>query len=159
MAVEQDAISLAYEFTYWASLKPPIQLGAGPFGTRLYNEVTGGEVEGERLRGRLLTGGGDWLLIGPDGFGRLDVRAQIETVDGALIYMTYQGLLELNDAVQRALGTGAGTKYADHYFRASPRLESGDARYAWVNQTLFVAAGRLRTGSVPAVEYQVFRVT
>lgn len=77
----------------------------------------------------------------------------------ALIYLTYHGLLELNGAAQQALGTGAGTRYADHYFRAAPRLESGDTRYAWVNQTVFVAAGRLRSGSVPTVEYQVFRVT
>jgi hypothetical protein len=37
------------------------------------------------------------------------------------------------------------------------RLETGDERYAWVNQTLFVADGRVHPG--PVVEYRVHRVT
>ena len=32
-------------------------------------EVIDGEVTGERISGRLLTGGGDWLLVAPDGMG------------------------------------------------------------------------------------------
>jgi Protein of unknown function (DUF3237) len=42
----------------------------------------------------------------------------------------------MNDAVQEAVQTGAETAYADQYFRIAPRLETGDPRYAWVNQTL-----------------------
>ena len=48
-------------------------LGPGPIGTRMYYDVIGGEVIGERLRGKAL-GGGEWALIGPDGFLRVDVR-------------------------------------------------------------------------------------
>jgi hypothetical protein len=150
------SIGLEYECTYWAQLKAPLEIG-GPYGARHFFEVTGGDLTGERLRGRLLTGGGDWALIGPDGWGRLDVRAQIETNDGARILLTYYGLLSVNDVVQQALSAGAGTQYEDHYFRTTPRFETGDPRYAWLNQTVFVAAGHLRSGLV--VEYEVFRVT
>jgi len=69
-------MNLEYEFRYQARLKPPVAIGAGPYGTRMFFEVIGGEFEGKRLKGKILSGGGDWLLAGADGFSRLDVRIQ-----------------------------------------------------------------------------------
>jgi len=147
-------MQLVQECSFTATLKPPVPIGAGPIGTRMYYEVASGEMTGERLRGKVL-GGGEWALIGPDGFLRIDVRVQVETHDGAYIYVQYVGLLGLNDAVQRALGSGGATEYGDQYFYTNPRMETGDARYAWVNTTFFVGEGRVRPG--PGVEYRVWR--
>ena len=155
--VAAAGIELAYEFEYYAMLKPPIEVGPGPYGTRLYYECIGGEVTGERLSGRLLTGGGDWLLVGPDGWGRLDVRAQIETHDNAMIYLSYHGVVEMTEPAQKALAEGGETRWEDHYFRTCPRLETGDTRYSWVNQSVFVAQGRVYPGL--GVQYRVYRVT
>ena len=150
-------MNLEYEFSYRASLKPPLAVGAGPYGTRLVVEVTGGSFEGKRLRGKILTGGGDWLLAGSDGFGRLDVRAQLVTEDGAAIYLSYLGLLEMNPKVQQALADPKhATDYGDQYFRTSPHFETGDPRYAWLNQSLFVAEGHILPDRT--VEYKVYRV-
>jgi Protein of unknown function (DUF3237) len=142
------------EFTFTAALKPPLPIGPGPIGTRMYYEVTGGEIVGDRLRGTLV-GGGEWALIGPDGFLRVDVRLQVETHDGAHLYVQYTGLLELNEAVQGALASGAGTNFGEQYFFTNPRIETGDERYAWVNKTFFVGEGRILPGL--AVEYRVWR--
>ena len=98
-----------------------------------------------------MTGGGDWLLVGPDGMGRLDARAQIETHDNAVLDLTYEGVIEMNERVQTALAEGAETAYEDQYFRTTPRLETGDERYAWVNQTVLVGQGRIYPGSERAV--------
>jgi hypothetical protein len=149
-------MQLEYELTYTATLKDPLTIGAGPYGTRVVYEVTGGRFDGKRLKGKVLTGGADWLLVGPDGWGRLDVRAQFLTDDGAAIYAVYYGVLEMNEKVQRAITAGGSTDYGDQYFRTSPRFETGDPRYSWLNQTVFVAEGRV----VPhAVENKVYRVT
>ena len=148
-------MNLEYEFSYVATLKPPVQIGAGPFGTRIFAEVTGGTVEGKRLKGKVLTGGGDWALIGTDGYARLDVRAQFLTDDGAPPYVQYTGLLEMNQKVADALAIGGSTDYGDQYFRTTPRFETGDPRYAWLNKSLFVAEGRFGPGQV---EYKVYRV-
>jgi hypothetical protein len=151
-------MDLVYEFTYQAQLKPPAGVGPGPFGDRQVFEVIEGRFEGERLNGRILSGGGEWFLVGADGFGRIDVRIQLETDDGAFIYAQYFGLLELNDAVQGFIsGRQEETEFGDQYFRIAPRLECGDPRYGWVNQTVFVAEGRGFPGY--GVEYRVFRVT
>ena len=37
------------------------------FGSRMFLEVTEGQVTGKRLNGRLLSGGGDWIVLGSDG--------------------------------------------------------------------------------------------
>ena len=150
-------MELQYEFEYYAMLKPPLEVGPGPYGTRLFFEVIEGEVTGERLSGRLLPGGGDWVLVGADGWGRLDVRAQIETHDHALIYLTYGGVIQMTDQAQNALAEGGETRWQDLYFRTTPRLETGDPRYGWVNQTLFVAQGRIYPGT--GVQYRVHRIT
>lgn len=147
-------MKLVEECTFRATLKPPVPVGAGPLGTRMVYEVASGVIEGERLRGRLL-GGGEWALIGPDGFLRVDVRVQAETHDGAHLYLQYVGLLEMNDAVQNALASGKGTDYDDQHFYTNPRFETGDPRYAWLNTTFFVGEGRILPEL--GVEYRVWR--
>jgi len=149
-------MDLAHEFTFNARLAPKVQIGDGPWGNRRIREVLGGEVRGERINGAVGSGGGDWILLGPDGWGRLDVRLTINTDDGASIYVQYFGLIEYNEAALAANAGERSTEYAEHYFRTAPRLECGDERYRWVNQTLFVGEGRLHPG--PVVEYRVYRV-
>jgi hypothetical protein len=149
------APQLVEEFTIRADLKPPVDAGAGPFGHRMIFEVSGGRAEGARISAELLTGGGDWVLVGPDGFGRIDVRIQFRCDDGAVIYSEYHGLIEKTEAVGRALTGGGETRFTDQYFRTTPRFETGDERYGWLTRRVFVAQGRILPG---AVEYRVFRV-
>jgi hypothetical protein len=141
--------------TYRADLKPPVEVGAGPFGTRTIFDVIGGSAEGPRLRGKLLASGGDWLLLDDAGIGRLDVRGTLETHDGARIYIQYHGVLEMNEAVLSAVAKGESTDYGDTYFMTQPRFETGDPRYAWLNRVVAVAEGRLLPN---AVEYRVYQV-
>lgn len=149
-------MELVYECTYRAELDPkPLMVGPGPFGTRMVSTVTGGWCKGERLNGSFAGAGADWMLIGTDGFARLDVRGQIVTADGAVIYVSYNGLLEMNQKVAAATG-GGETQFEDQYFRSLLRMESGAPSYDWVNKTLFVGRGRVARG---AVEYEVYRVT
>jgi hypothetical protein len=132
-------------------------VGAGPFGQRLNFTVVGGELVGDRIKGTFDGAGGDWLLLGPDGVGRLDVRFTVRTGDGAHIYVQYFGILKLTPEIQAILGGGSTpTGYGDQYFFMTPRLETGDERYSWVNETVFVGEGRVLPG--PAVEYRVYRV-
>ena len=140
--------------TFRADLKSPVEVGAGPLGRRTIFDVTGGTFDGPRLRGRVHASGGDWILFGADGAGRIDVRLTFETDDGAFLYVQYHGVLVVNEKVARALGSGGETQYGDAYFATQPRFETGDARYAWLNQVVAVAEGRVLPG---AVEYRVYQ--
>jgi hypothetical protein len=150
-------MELVHEFTFTADLKAPVAVGPGPFGDRTIFEVIGGEVTGERIRGSIGTGGGDWILAGADGYGRLDVRLTLHTHDGANLYVQYFGVIEYTPAALSAVAGERSSEYEEHYFRTALRLETGDERYAWVNPTLFVGEGRVHPG--PIVEYRVYRVT
>lgn len=149
---------LIKELEYHVDLSGVDEVGAGPFGQRMIANVSGGQFTGDRLKGTIAGAGADWLLLGPDGFGRLDVRVTFRTVDGATIYVQYFGLVELTPGVMDILGgSDTPTTFGEQYFFTNPRMETGDERYAWVNQTMFVGEGRLLPG--PRVEYRLYRVT
>jgi Protein of unknown function (DUF3237) len=150
------ALVLTPEMTMRLGLGPPRFVGAGPAGFRVVGAVASGTVHGSRIDGTIVGPGADWMLIGPDGFGRVDVRLQIETDDGAVIYVRYDGLIELNHVTSAALlDPVAETAWDDHYFRTTPHFETGDLRYAWLNRAVFVGRGRIVAGGL---EYEVFRV-
>lgn len=136
-----------------ADLKQPLQVGPGPFGERAIYDVTGGTFSGERLSGRVLPSGGDWALIDARGVLRLDVRAALETDDGALLYVQYYGVVVTNEKVAAALEEGTSTEYGDTEFFTQPRFETGDERYGWLNRVVAVGEGRVLPR---AVEYRVY---
>lgn len=142
-------------FSYYANLEAPLEVGATPFGNRMIVEVSGGEITGKKINGKFRNlAAADWLTM-TENFGHLDVRATIETDDGAYIYVEYFGKLELTDAVQAALAGQGDTDYGDQYFFTSPRMQTGDPRYQWVNNIVCIGQGRLAAGRV---EYQVFQL-
>lgn len=110
---------------------PTQDMGTGPHGKRVTFPITGGSFEGERLSGKVLPGGDDWTLTRPDGVVELDLRITLETHDGALVYMTFEGVRD----------------DARSYFRTVPRFETGDSRYAFLNRMLAVGTGEVRAGT------------
>ncbi|MGE0372752.1 MAG: DUF3237 domain-containing protein [Gammaproteobacteria bacterium] len=143
-------------FTYHANLGASLDIGAGPYGHRVIVEVDGGAFEGPRLKGVIRKAGcADWLAVGADGYGHLDVRATFETHDGAYLYVQYTGHVEMTEAVQKAIAGEGETDYGDNYFVTTPRIQTGDSRYQWLNNVVCVGQGRIRRGRV---EYQVYQV-
>src|ERR1051325_4823605 len=70
-------------FVFQIEVKPPTVVGATPGYDRRIGEITGGRFEGERLRGKILSGGSDWQSLRSDGATTLNVRIVLETDDGA----------------------------------------------------------------------------
>ncbi len=142
-------------FTITITVDPLQMLGATPFGERRIAKITGGSFEGARLKGAILAGGGDWLLLRNDGVLQLDVRMTLETDDGALIYMTYRGLRHGPSEVIDRLNRGEAVDPSEYYFRTAPFFETGAEHYAWLNGIVSVATGhRAPTGPT----YEVFQV-
>jgi len=123
---------------------PSQKLGMVPHGNRTVVPVTGGHFEGLRLRGEILSGGGDWLLLRSDNVLELDLRITLETDDHALIYMTFQGLRHGSPEVIAALGRGEVVDRARYYFRTLPRFETSTESYAFLNRMVTVGVGEAR---------------
>ena len=82
-------------------------IGSTPQGRLTIFPVTGGSFEGERLRGKVLPGGGDWVTAQGDGTFTLDLRVTLETDDGDLIYMIFSGV---RDDAHQVLPHGAAVR-------------------------------------------------
>jgi hypothetical protein len=110
---------------------PAQSIGLGPRGTRVTFPIIGGSFEGDRLRGKVLPGGDDWTMKRSDGVVELDLRITLETDDGALIYMTFEGIRD--DGAPGA-----------PYFRTLPRFATAEPQYSFLNRLLAVGTGEIR---------------
>ena len=128
------------------------QIGPATWGQRRIVQVTGGTFTGPRLKGRVLPGGADWIVVRPDGVTQLGVRITLETDDGALIYMTYRGLRHGPPQVMERMARGEAVDASEYYFRTVPVFETAAERYAWLNRALFVSTGhRVAAGPIYTV--------
>jgi hypothetical protein len=130
-------------------------LGLTPAGERRVVPVVGGSFSGSRLRGVVLPGDADWVVMRPDGVLVLDVRITLRTDDGALIAMTYRGLRHGPDAVLARLRQGEPVDHSEYYFRTVPVFETGAERYRWLNRIIAVGIGRREP---EAVHYSVLEI-
>lgn len=125
-------------------LHPRQNIGAGPFGQRIFFGAAGGTFEGAKLRGEVLAGGGDWALFRADGGMSLDVRLTLRTHDDALVHMTYGGRWITPPELRADMAAPAKRVQIDparYYFRTAPLFETGAKQYAWLNDIVCVGTG------------------
>lgn len=151
-------LKTAFLCTLEAELGPNRTVGSTPFGIRVIADITGGRVTGPRMSGRLLASGADWLVIGSDGSGRIDVRAAIELDDGAIVYTTYNGRLNIPPELAAAGFSRETAETIDpskYYFRTAPTFETASAKYAWLNRIQAISVGRVTSTGVAYAIYEV----
>jgi len=123
----------------------PQNIGTAPHGTRRIVPISGGVFEGPRLRGTVLAGGSaDWLLLRSDNVLELDLRVTLQTHDGALISMRSFGLRHGPPDVIAAIGRGEPVEPATYYFRTTPRFQTAQSTYGFLNRLVAVATGDRR---------------
>jgi hypothetical protein len=133
----------------------PAQAIATPVGARMTFIAKGGVIDGPKLQGEILPGGGDWLLVGSDGVGRVDVRATIRSHNGALIHYEARGIIKIPaDGLER-LAAGEVLPFAETYVRTTPKFETADERYAWLSEVVAVGYNIL---SPNHIDYRIYRV-
>ena len=136
-----SSLPVEHLFTLTARTGAPMSTQGGPQGTRLIVDASSGDFVGPKLRGRIEPPGGDWVTLRDNGTLQLDVRISLRTEDGAVILMTYGGI---------------GTPQDDGLsIRTAPRFQTGDERYAWLNDVQAIGVG----GSIDGgVRYEVYAV-
>jgi hypothetical protein len=119
-----------------------VPIGATPRGARMIGEVSAARFEGERFSGKLAgSAAADWSLARPDGVVEVDVRLSVETDDGALVYLTYEGTLDPTRGPEPVI--------------SMMRFETADERYAWLNRVQAVGKGSFGDG---VVRYEIFEL-
>jgi len=123
--------SLQTEFlmTLYASLDPPQIADANSV---IFN-TTAGWVEGPRIKGKILPPSGDWGRVMPGGVFRLDVRGTIQTDDGEVIFISYNGARLCPKETQERFVKGEVLKADECYFLSAPTFQTKSEKYAWLN--------------------------
>jgi len=129
--------------------------GRSPYGERRVIAITGGHVEGPRLRGRILPGGADWQIVRTDAVIDLDARYAIETDGGARILVRSDGMRHGPPDVLAALHRGEQVDPSHYYFRSVMRLETADPALAWLNRMLALGRGVRERSVVRLDVYEV----
>jgi hypothetical protein len=134
----------------------PVDVCDTPAGQRRVVPITGGDVLGPLLKGRVLPAGADFQLLRQDeGVAELDARYAIELDDGTRIFVANHAIRRAAPDVAARLTRGETVDPALVYFRCSPRFEAPPGPWRWLTQSVFVGAGQRR---VDEVELAFFRV-
>jgi hypothetical protein len=138
MAVAQQPLSeLESEFIFELVLDVADQLDAG---NTSIAPVTGGTFGGPKIEGSVHDGGADWITQ-QSGHTSLDVRITLETDDGAVIYMSYTGMVVRNDD--------------GLYWRVRPIFQTASEKYDWLNHVVCIGKSKQVTGKVA---YDIFAI-
>ena len=138
-----------------ARIDAPLEIGRIAGNLRRMIPISGGEVLGPRIRGRVLPGGADYQVMRSDGITDLHARYVIETEDNNLIYVENTGIRYGPPELMERLRRGEPVDPALIYFRSSPRFETAAPAYEWLMQSLFICSG---ARFPDRVELRIFRV-
>ena len=107
-----------------ADLEDPQNVGAAPLGMRRIMYFKRGSFSGPALTGDILPGGGDWVLVRPDGVSLLDIRMTLRTDDGTLIYMNATGIFDMAPEVRARFNRGESVGPSEYcaYRKSNPAI-------------------------------------
>jgi hypothetical protein len=118
----------------------PIDAGHSPLGHRRLVPILGGTVGG-RLAGRVLIGA-DFQMIHGGTLARLEARYMLELDDGARVFVQNNAMRAASAEVTGRLLRGEPVDPAEVYFRGQVTLETGDPRWSWLNERLYLCVGQ-----------------
>ncbi len=125
----------------------PICIGSIPEGLMTVIPFPSGKFTGEKLRGEVLLGGGDWNTRRPDGVTCIDGKYILKTEDGSVISIEAKGSAVLPD--QQARSTDGNSFRERLFFTAA-------GKYRWLNDVIAIGIGEVdRDGRVCLDAYAV----
>lgn len=154
---QTTSLNIEYLMTYQAPLDPGYAIDSSLI---IVGVRPGGWAKGPKISGTFVTPGGDWIRLLPSGAFRLDVRGTLKTDDGALIFISYNGIIRHSKESAERLSRGEVLTTKDiPYFVTAPTFETSSPKYAWLNGVQAInKLVELKTGEGGYVRYDVFVV-
>ncbi len=121
---EPPAPHLEFVYEEVVTLGQDVPFGTTPWGKRNIVPITGGVFTGEKLNGKVLSGGWDWQLTTPTGCFSLHADYMIQTDDGVMIQVVNSGAV-----------CGSGQPLL-----TNPVLEAPEGKYSWLNGGVYVSS-------------------
>ena len=133
---------------------PPLQVDIS---LMIFRAGAEGWARGPKLNGTIIHPTADWLRVMPGGSLRVDVRMTVRTDDGALIYVTYNGVISVTRENFERMAKGAVLTSADMYFMTAPTFQTAHEKYAWLNHIQAIGkVAAVKGGEGGFVTYDLF---
>jgi hypothetical protein len=129
-----------YVFTLTVHIGGVTSVGDTGHGVRRIIPITGGEVRGEAVKGKVLAFGADFQMIRPNELIELEAKYAFETDDGAVVYVENKGIRFGPVELLQRLNRGEPVDPRLIYFRTAPKFETGSEKYRWLMENLFIGS-------------------
>src|ERR1700760_2176314 len=144
-----------YVFTITAEIGDVSSAGETGIGVRRIIPITGGEVRGDDVNGKVLPFGADFQIIRPNELIDLEARYAFETDDGAVVYVENRGMRFGPVDLLLKLKRGEPVDPKLIYFRTVPKFETGHEKYRWLMEHLFIGSAARHADRVVIDVHQV----
>jgi len=144
-----DSPEMAFAFEVRVDVGPDEHVGHGEGDVLHFVPILGGTVDGPRLRGAVVPGGGDWYVRRSLTCCHLDARYLLRAEDGALIDVANRGFYRTRTAELMARAdAGEPIEAADVYYRTSPVFRTDAPSHRWLSESVFVGLAREEKGQI-----------
>lgn len=133
-------------FTIFATIEGALTVGDTPTGQIRAIPITGGEVVGEGISGRVIPGGADWQRSRPDGVTEIEATYAIELSDKTLVKVINRGI------IVRPAGGAPG------YFRTAIEFTAPRGRWQWLNEAIYLCSAGMAEGRTNTVQVDVYKL-
>jgi Protein of unknown function (DUF3237) len=151
----EPILQTRYVFTITAHIGSVTSAGDIGTGVRRIIPITGGEVKGERVNGRVCAFGADFQIIRPNELIELEAKYAFQTDDGAVIYVENKGIRFGPVELLQRLNRGEAVDPKLIYFRTVPKFETGAEKYRWLMESLFIGSAARHADRVVIDVHQV----
>jgi hypothetical protein len=135
-----------FVFTIFATIADVLTVGETATGQVRAIPITGGEVVGESIQGRVVPGGADWQRTRPDGVTELEATYAIELSDRTLVKVVNRGII-----------VPSGSEAAN-YFRTAIEFVAPAGKWQWLNESIFLCTAGLVQDRPGTVQVDVFKL-
>ena len=151
----EPVLQTRYVFTITAHIGSVTSAGDIGTGVRRIIPITGGEVKGRDVNGKVCAFGADFQIIRPNELIELEAKYAFQTDDGAVIYVENKGIRFGPVELLQRLKRGEPVDPRLIYFRTVPKFETGDEKYRWLMESLFVGSAARHADCVVIDVHQV----
>ncbi len=154
--IGEEGPRLRFAFEARVTIGQGEHVGHGAGDSLEFVPITGGTVDGPRLCGTVVPGGGDWSVRRGPTVYELDARYLIRAGDGSVIDIVNRGFYrtETAEAMER-MEAGEELDASEVYFRTSPVFRTDAPQHRWLAETVFVGLARDEDGRVCIRFYEV----
>lgn len=139
--------AVEFAFSIFATIEGVLTVGQTATGQVRAIPITGGEVTGEGIAGRVIPGGADWQRTRSDGVTEIEATYAIELSDATLVKVVNRGL------IVPAVAAGSPA-----YFRTAIEFTAPDGPYAWLNEAIFLCSAGGAEGRPGTVQVDVYKL-